>query len=482
MNNEDNLQNNLKDKITEWYLLREQIGKEPTFGDKIQRKENLEELRDDKIKEFEKLQNDIKKYAEYLGVRFNEVTGEVEFDQENRSSKRAIAGDLDNEYDEIPPRTGDELQEGLSKVYNDTNSVNKALYGDNYGSSKALEQSGGLVGDIAEKKNNLMKRDVSAKKLLAARVDLEAAKDNMDMACAVHVAQKYVLMMQLEQKKIDLLKAISLGGNQSNQEIQGLKSDIAILTDRIIGLEKGFENAYAMHAARFNGAKKGLENAAKEVEYERKDAGFQNKYVRNLSYSDEGVLNGSNVNGVRGGNTINEQELYDERGVMICDVADVISRNTSININGIVVECVTEFAGHDVEDSFYVGDMEALEVNSNGSDVVIQEKPDVSEEELAEEYVEPLDIKRYEPANKMLQRVKIAGVAYAAEQLGLVPENLRNDAGKGLKMLGYGTDAFNHSISASGGLCEKIAGKVLEYNRERQDGQEIAFGPRNNTN
>lgn len=446
----------MKDKLKEWYMLRQKVGKEKTFGDLVQRQENLEALEKEDISKLEKIQQAIEKFASAIGVQFDPETGEVYFG-EKRPEKQ-------NENEQDINETSDEL----SKVSNEHSQVTNMLYGDEMDSKKTQDpeksKNPGIRAAVAATKENLMRRDVAAKKLLEARVSLEAVKDRMDMNAAVHVARKYRLMMQMEQAKIELVKRVAAGAKENDMSVQILKQEIQGLANQIQGLENQFEASRNSITAEFNAAKMGLEGAQKEVELERKDAGAFNKYSRNLNYSQDGVLNGSSIEGVKNGNTINEQELYDERGVMIFDVADVLSRQKSINIEGTVVTCVTEFGvGANVEDSFYIGDMERLETNTNSGGAIVEEKPDIEEELDNQSAGNPTEINLFERMPPRSMFYDINGVAYPPDMLSAIPEEQRKAVGTALMLLGYDRAiGMVDPSSLARTACMAIARQALE--------------------
>ncbi|MBQ8298617.1 MAG: hypothetical protein IJX99_01920 [Clostridia bacterium] len=465
----------MKDKLKEWYLLRQKVGKEKTFGDLIQRQENLEALEKEDLSKLEKLQQAIEKFASAIGVQFDPETGEVYFGEKRPDAPNVNEQDINETSDE------------LSRVSNEHSGVTAALYGDEMDPKKmqSPEQSNnpGIRAVVTATKENLMRRDVAAKKLLEARVQLESVKDRMDMNAAAHVAKKHRLMMQMEQAKIELVKRVAAGAKENDMSVQILKQEIQGIANQILGLEKKFEVSRDSITAEFNAAKMGLEGAQKEVELERKDAGAFNKYSRNLTYSEDGVLNGSSIEGVKNGNTINEQELYDERGVMIFDVADVLSRRKSINIEGIVVSCVTEFGpGPDVEDSFYIGDMEKLETSTTGGGAIVEEKPDIEEAIDNENAGKPTEINLFERMPPRSMFYDVNGVAYPPDMLSAVPEEQRQSVGTALKLLGYDKAiGMVDPASLATTACEAIARQALENALENDSFGEIR-GPFDSNN
>lgn len=451
----------MKDKIKEWYLLKEKVGKGKTFGDLVQRQENLEALEKQDIEKLESLQRTIDSFASELGVQFDAKTGEVQI--------TAAQGNVTTpEKNEQLSETKDEL----AKVAGEHSQVTKALYGEETDPrNKGMSNNPGIKAIVNERKKTLMKRDVAAKKLLDARAKLEVAKDNMDMHGAIHVAKKHRLMLQLEQAKIDLIQRIALGGKEDDMSIQILRHQIEGLTNQIVSLENQFELTRSQYSKEFNMAKMNLENSQKEVEIERQEASTFNKYSKSLTYSEDGILNGSTIDGVRNGNTIHEQELYDERGVMIFDVADVLSREKTINIDGTVVTCVTEFGtGANVEDSFYIGDMEQLETNTNGVTTTVEEKPDIEEEVDNAEMGSATTVNVLDRALIRGAYYMINGSVYPPDMLSMVPEEQRNTVAKALIGLGFDRAVgVMNPASLATLACLDIAKAVIENEIEEDD-------------
>lgn len=446
----------LKDKIKEWYLLKEKLGKGKTFGDLVQRQENLEYLEEQDVEKFQELQKIIEEYAEKQGIKFDSATGEVKMEP-----KKEIAETQDNDLEILPQI--DETKDTLTKVSGEHAQVTKALYGT--GSTNEIPAVKSVVNQT---KKDLMQRDLAAKKLLDAKIKLEVAKDRMDMHGAKHVAQKYRLMMQLEQAKLDLIRRVAYGAKENDMSVQILKQEIAGLTNQIADLENQFNVTHSQYISDFTSAKTALEDSQKEVEVERKEASTFNKYSKNLTYSEDGILNGSTIDGVKNGNTIHEQEIYDERGVMIFDVVDVLSREKTINIDGLVVTCVTEFGpGPNVEDSFYIGDVEQLEVNTNAGINSVDEKVDFEE---IDDNTEMETSKGLGVLNREMSRVafySIGGAMYQANMLSAVPQEQRILAAKGLIALGYDRDtAKMNPESMLTLLCEDIAKKAEEIEND----------------
>ncbi len=374
----------LKDKIKEWYIARGTVASkalqqrgidtrdEREFADLASRQKKLEDVEKNDMSKLEALQAKIEKFASAIGVQFDPQTGEVYFGAKRDPNAQVPQGqDLDETKDE------------LSKTSREHSEVTQNLYGEdianpNFDPEKS--KNPGIVAAVNQRKQDLMKRDAAVKKLLDAKVRLEVAKDRMDMHAACHVAEKYRMMMLLEQVRLQLVKEIALGAKENDLTVQNLKYQIAGITNQIANMESQFEVERGSYSSEFGAAKVELDGCSKQVEYESK-SGKDSKYPTILDYSDEGILNGSTMNGRRNDRDVEEKEIFDERGVMIFDVADVLAREKNVQIGGITVTCVTEFGpGSNVEDSFYIGEMEQLEVNTNDVRTVVEEMPDMQEE------------------------------------------------------------------------------------------------------
>lgn len=466
--NVEPIQTEFKSRFKEWYILREKIGKEKTFGDSPQRAEKLENLEKENISKLEKIQETIEKHAKAIGVEFDPKTGEVNFD-----SKK----------EEVDNTSLDETSAELSKNQNEHNQITSALYGDAVNDDKEetvndgkedTTKNKGIVGDINERKHQLMNRDVTAKKILQERAVLEKLKDQMDMEGAIFVAQKTKMMMRLEQAKLELVKSVARGNKEDSPSVISLKEEIAGLTQDMKDKEIRFMNSRASKNKEFNMARNALDSANKSYQIEVCDLNSKNKYQRNLEYSKDGVLNGSSLKGIKDDRSCSEKELFDERGVIILDVADVISREKSINIDGTVISCVTEFGpGRNVEDSFYVGDSQIVETNTN-ADTEVKNDPDMGKVDAESKK----DDKRYQfyllernPVNTNL--FLINGIAYTRNTVSNVPEEQHGALNMGLKGLGFNSKEKNIMFPASMSLImhyenekRKIKDIDREYDRE----------------
>ncbi|MBR3887729.1 MAG: hypothetical protein IKJ32_01385 [Clostridia bacterium] len=228
-----------------------------------------------------------------------------------------------------------------------------------------------LLREINAMKEELLDRDVKAKKVLAARRDLEVAKDAMDMDAAIYASQKYKMQMEIATMKIAMLRAIEQG---RPHEVDGLKRGIADVYARMSKLENDFAIRAQGHQVDLGGAITNLEDAQKTVELDRKNSQVKH---RELFYSNEGLLNGIGIDGSVNDRRVAEFELFDERGVMIDNVADVLSRSTSYNIEGMVVIRKTSVEqDNDTSDAYYIGGstMPVLDVTTDGGDVEISEE------------------------------------------------------------------------------------------------------------
>ena len=135
----------MKDKIKEWYLLKEKVGKGKTFGDLVQRQENLEALEKQDIEKLESLQKTIDGFASELGVQFDKETGAIHFEIPIESGNSPIKneqiaetiGSSDYPYDLHPSQintkfmdeiTMDSLRINFKKQYHDEISIKGILY------------------------------------------------------------------------------------------------------------------------------------------------------------------------------------------------------------------------------------------------------------------------------------------------------------------------------------------------------------------
>ena len=159
-----------------------------------------------------------------------------------------------------------------------------------------------LLREINGMKEELLDRDVKAKKVLAARRDLEVAKDAMDMDAAIYAAQKYRMQMEIATMKIALLRAVEQG---RPHEVDGLKRGIADVYARMAKLEHDFNERAKGHQVDLGGAIDNLRKTQRTVALDRENSKIKS---RNLVYSEEGLLKGMGVEVDSSGRTVKELE------------------------------------------------------------------------------------------------------------------------------------------------------------------------------
>ena len=148
-----------------------------------------------------------------------------------------------------------------------------------------------------------------------------------------------------------------------------------------------------------------------------------------------------------------------------------ISREKTINIDGTVVTCVTEFGpGPNVEDSFYIGDMEQLETNTSGATSSVEEKPDIEEEQDNAETGSATSVNVLDRAMIRGAYYMINGSVYPPDMLSMVPEEQRNTVAKALIGLGFdrGMVVMNPASLATL-ACLDIAKAVIENEIEEDE-------------
>ena len=456
----------LKDKIKEWYIARGTVASESLqkrgidtrdekeFADLASRQKKLEEVEKQDMSKLEKIQAAIEKFASAVGVPFDPKTGEVYF-----GAKRDPDAQVPNQQDL------DETKDELSKTSREHGEVTQNLYGDdianpNFDPEKS--KNPGIIAAVNQRKVDLMRRDAAVKKLLEAKVHLEVAKDRMDMHAARHVAEKYRMMMLLEQVRLQLVREIALGAKENDLTVQNLRHQISGLTNQIVAMENQFEAERGSYASEFGAAKVALNDCAKSVEYESKSGGGD-KYSQMLDYSDDGILNGSTMQGRKNDRQVEEKEIFDERGVMIFDVADVLSREKTINIDGTIVTCTTEFGtGDNVEDSFYIGEMEQLEVNTSGAIASVEEKPDM-EEEIDNAETGTLN------ESSMLQRHLVKMVGYTIGAMSVASQaDIDNLTADQRRILGTALNALGGKEVAIYGRIVNLINEGIEKAKENE--------------
>lgn len=420
---------NLQKKLDEYYKEREKVGQGVTFGDKQERQENLEIYGDITLEKIQETQKEIDKSLNDLGVSINPSTGEIDISSNNNSVASSDLSSTVSKIEEDFESSKDEYRNITNVLYgvevNDVQQVEQAKDNEE-GQAPEITSSKGLVQTNNEVRQNLIKRDVEAKRIIEARAKLEAIKDNMDMDAALHVAKKNRLMLMIEQIKLEILRLAS-SGNLDKPSLEAYESQISSLMDQISHLENDFVAIREQHMGDFFGARDELENSQKEIEIERKKVPNKGSYQRSLQYSDEGILSGDKTSVRKNDRTANEEEIFDERGVMVYGVADILSRTKSINVEGTVVECQTDFVGcnGDFEDSFKIGNVEKLTASSIPGTESIEEKPDIDEIKDNVEANEPEGINLYESMVKEMM-FRANDVPFElAEVSGMSPEQRR---------------------------------------------------------
>ncbi len=273
-----------------------------------------------------------------------------------------------------------------------------------------------ILQQINEKKEELLDRDVKAKKVLDARGNLEVAKDKMDMNVAMFAAKKHALELELAQMKLALMNAASAG---DITQVQALQMGMQSICDRIAKLENDFAHLTDAHEVELGGAIMSLENAQKTFENIPKQGGINKSVHQNITYSDEGIMNGFETDVTKNGITLHEQEICDERGIMICDVSDVIQRSTSINIEGHVVEIRTTVGKqNDIQDSAYVAGVEKVTMETE-PDGDINISQDTVYANMSDTSITLNSVERPEEEKESI--ISFMGKVYWANQLGAVP-------------------------------------------------------------
>lgn len=222
-----------------------------------------------------------------------------------------------------------------------------------------------------------------------------------------------------------------------------------------------------------------LEVSQKESLLEMENAkDNKNKYTRSLTYSEDGVLNGSKTAMTRDGRTAAEEEIYDDRGIMIFDVADIVSRTKTVNIDGTVVKCTAEFEGHDIEDSYYIGQAEKLSIDSEGGGPIIEDKPDVEKEVHSTESGLPTQINKFEnPGYRMMYAVN--GEIYGNTQLDKIPVENREAVARAFIMMGYNTATGEMEPSGMEAMRIEIVNKALVMEQTVEEDFEEIIGNNN---
>ena len=405
----------------EWYALNEKIDSKSPIALLVEKEKNIL-IEQELATRLAELESKISVQAANLGIVFDDKTGETQIDPEVEPSadaaanieelavelgmktKAPIAKTIEPEEGEIS-RGSTIYSETVEKKSTDTEKDEDKDDIGEIGLTSAMEQmtsstasddssnpstgkeekkqeqpkslkdmaqeimnQPALVKEINALKEHLMERDVKAKKVLDARRKLEVAKDAMDMDAAIYTVQKYRMQLEIATMKIAMMRAVEQG---RPHEADFLKRGIKDVAGRIAKLENDFAIRNEGHLLEVEGAKSNLQMAQKTVEMERKDNGLKNSQ---LLYSEEGLLKGMGVEVDVSGRTVHELELFDERGVIVEDVEDILSKKMSYNIEGTVVVRHTDVeADKDTTDVYHIGNMQTLEIETEAGTVDINE-------------------------------------------------------------------------------------------------------------
>ena len=442
----------VKTKITEYYELRNDIGR-----DGIETTGGIEALANSKVEELNELKKAIDTILEKTGLEFNPETCMVE-----QREDKEIDDDARNEIEQ----TKSDLTE-TSEEYKD---ATNRYVGEPEASQDSQEKPiVPMKVVVMEQKKQLYDKDVQAKKILSECADLEVAKDAMDMNSAIYVAKKNILLLQMEQTKLEIARCIANGERVDGQVVQVCQQRLAELALQAANLSKEFEVSNRMYQSKCNLCMDSLSVATSEaVLLEKQSAGLSNKYEKCLVYSEDGILTGTEAQGRINDRDFEEKEVFDERGVMVFDEADVLSRAKTINIDGTVVTCYTEFNNNGIENSYYVGDDNVASVDSSIQGEV-DEHPDIDEEIQRANTGEINGLSVYESSDYMVSYI-IDGVN---KSLSDVPPEQRALVGSALITLGYNKQT--HEMDPAS-LTDVVAAKIIEKALQNSM-NEIPFGP-----
>lgn len=442
----------VKTKITEYYELRNDIGR-----DGIEKTDGIEALANSKVEELNELKKEIDTILEKTGLEFNPETCMVE-----QREDKEIDDDARNEIEQ----TKSDLTE-TSEEYKD---ATNRYVGEPEASQDSQEKPiVPMKVVVMEQKKQLYDKDVQAKKILSECADLEVAKDAMDMNSAIYVAKKNILLLQMEQTKLEIARCIANGERIDGQVVQVCQQRLAELALQAANLSKEFEVSNRMYQSKCNLCMDSLSAATSEaVLLEKQSAGLSNKYEKCLVYSEDGILTGTEAQGRINDRDFKEKEVFDERGVMVFDEADVLNRAKTINIDGTVVTCYTEFNNNGIENSYYVGDDNVASVDSSIQGEV-DEHPDIDGEIQRANTGEINGLSVYESSDYMVSYI-IDGVN---KSLSDVPPEQRALVGSALITLGYNKQT--HEMDPAS-LTDVVAAKIIEKALQNSM-NEIPFGP-----
>lgn len=437
----------LKSKITQYYEMRKEANR-----DGIEKTDDLEELANDKVEELNALKREIDELLKETGLEFEPETATVEkkFDKafddelkENVERKKCELTNVGREYNKIadeyvgnPDQTQNEEKQSIVPM-------------------KTV---------VLEQKKQLYDKDVQSKKILKQAANIEKIKDAADMNAAVYVTRKNKILLQIEQAKLEIARCILNGEKMDSMVIQVCQQRIGELAMQAMGIASEFEQINQSCQAQLNSSMSELNEATKEaVLLEKESLGLSNKYEKCLVYSEDGILTGTEAVGRINDKDFKENEVFDERGVMVFDEADILSRTKTINVDGIVVTCYTEFGKNEIENSYYTGDSNVSSVETSTSGQV-EENVDVKKEVHRRNVGQVNGLDMFE-TDEYTDDYEVDGIQY---YLNSMPIEKRPIIGRALMALGFNKQKHKmDSIS----LVAQIAEKIIENSIENTQGE-----------
>ncbi len=409
----------LEGKLLEYYKLKSNDLKQLSG-----REQELVESEQGKVERLNELIDEIDNLANELGLVFDPDTG-----------KLTTVGDISQTKIKRPEI--DRLSTSFADEKDEYDEISSELNGnENDTDPDTGEKESEPVRQVMfEQKRELCKRDANAKKILEERAMLEQTKDDMDFDAARHVVEKNKILFQIEELKLEIMRKLSSGMKMTDMSVEACAVQIEGLTEKMQKLEVEFANRREGFATKLEGCRTALDNAQKQAMLERENAGDgKNKYRRFLTYSEDGILNGTKTEMLRDGRTVMEEEVFDEKGVIVYDAADLLSRKKTINIDGTVVTCVASFDENNINDKYLIGEEVRLDIEANEKTDMIKDMPN-ADEDLHEQEAEPAKI------NYMDKKIKeviylINGERYTPEMIRQLEGQLKNNVGRAFQMIG----------------------------------------------
>ena len=373
----------IKSKITQYYEMRKDVNR-----DGIEKIDDLEALNNTKIEELNNLKRQIDELMKQAGLEFNPETCEVEqignIEIEDDIKDNLI--EIDGKFKDVADDYFETSRQYVGKQVNVEPMNEQNVDNENPADEEEPKQGQDdqeivpLKVMISEKKSIMYDRDVETKKILKECAELEKAYDAMDMNAAIYVAKKNTIMLQIEKLKLEIFKSIASGDGIDSPYVKACNQKIEKLSYELVDLSREFEQSSGFYKNMIDDCTENLHNVSNIAkDLEKQSAGFSNKYDKCLVYSEDGILRGTEAQGKISDRQFEENDVFDQRGVMVFDEADVIQRTKTININGIVVTCVADFKENTTDNTYYVGsDYDTnVSVSSQGA---VEENPDVEEE------------------------------------------------------------------------------------------------------